>query len=190
MTPVSITSLTDDFDMLRQTAELLHLGFSHSAPNSWNSHEEALQEVQDSLVEGHISLIARNPTGEIVGWIGAIPAYPFAWELHPLVVHPDYHGQGIGRALVAHLEQRIREKGGLTIFLGTDDETYRTSLSGIDLYPNPTEHIANIQNHGKHPYEFYQRCGYVIVGIIPDANGLGKPDIIMAKRLAELSQES
>jgi hypothetical protein len=31
--------------------------------------------------------------------------------------------------------------------------------------------------------EFYQKLGYVIVGVIPDANGFGKPDIFMAKRL-------
>jgi hypothetical protein len=30
-------------------------------------------------------------------------------------------------------------------------------------------------------YEFYQKQGYVIVGVMPDANGLGKPDILMAK---------
>ncbi|MCA9940912.1 MAG: AAC(6')-Ia family aminoglycoside 6'-N-acetyltransferase, partial [Anaerolineales bacterium] len=27
------------------------------------------------------------------------------------------------------------------------------------------------------------KLGYAIVGVVPDANGWGKPDIIMAKRI-------
>jgi len=34
-----------------------------------------------------------------------------------------------------------------------------------------------------HAEAFYQKCGFVIVGVVPDANGLGKPDILMAKRV-------
>ena len=64
-----------------------------------------------------------------------------------------------------------------------DDEDNRTSVGGVDLYPNVLEHLANIKNLHRHPYEFYQKLGYVIVGIIPDANGKGKPDIFMAKRV-------
>ena len=78
----------------------------------------------------------------------------------------------------------IEEKqGGINIFLGTDDEDYMTSLAGTDLYPNVAEHIINIKNLRKHPYEFYKKMGYMIVGVIPDANGFGKPDIWMAKRI-------
>lgn len=58
-----------------------------------------------------------------------------------------------------------------------------TSLSGKDLYANAWEHISNIKNLRSHPYEFYQKMGYAIVGVIPDANGPGKPDIIMAKKI-------
>ncbi len=66
----------------------------------------------------------------------------------------------------------------------TDDEDGLTSLSGVDLYPDVWQHVAAVRNLGGHPYEFYQKCGYVIVGVVPDANGPGKPDILMAKRVS------
>jgi len=36
-----------------------------------------------------------------------------------------------------------------------------------------------------HVFGFYQKLGYVVVGAIPDANGFGKPDILMAKRIGD-----
>jgi len=39
-----------------------------------------------------------------------------------------------------------------------------------------------IRNLHGHPYEFYEKLGYTVVGVLPDANGPGKPDIFMAKR--------
>ena len=41
--------------------------------------------------------------------------------------------------------------------------------------------LPNIRNLNNHPYEFYLKVGFAIVGVIPDANGPGKPDIMMAK---------
>ena len=64
---------------------------------------------------------------------------------------------------IADLEQRVRERGALTLFLGSDDEDDQTTLAGVDLYPNPLEHLARIQNLRGHPYEFYQKLGFVPV---------------------------
>ena len=107
------------------------------------------------------------------------------WELHPLVVRVSQQGKRIGRALVADFEECVKERGGLTITLGTDDVSQQTSLSGINLFPNVWEYVAHIKNLKQHPYEFYQKLGYAIVGVMPDANGPGKPDILMAKSVVK-----
>jgi aminoglycoside 6'-N-acetyltransferase I len=149
----------------------------------WPTIEKALEEVRESFPDERISRIAVE--GDLVlGWVGGVREYRgHTFELHPLAVRRDRHRQGIGRALVADLEERVRERGGHTIFLGTDDERGETSLAGIELFPNPLEHLQQIENPGGHPYEFYQKVGYTVVGVIPDANGFGKPDIFMAKRI-------
>ena len=69
------------------------------------------------------------------------------------------------------------------MYLGSDDENHSTSLGCTDLYIDTYEKIMNIENFKNHPFEFYQKVGYKIVGVIPDANGIGKPDILMAKRV-------
>ncbi|MBN2005735.1 MAG: GNAT family N-acetyltransferase [Anaerolineae bacterium] len=167
----------------RQAAILLVEGFKEHWPNAWPDMDAALEEVHEALEPGKINRIALDGDGvTLLGWVGAIPTYETtAWELHPLVVHPAHQGRGIGRALVADLEEQVRAQGGLTIFLGTDDEDAMTSLSHVNLYENLWEHIANIRNLKGHPYEFYQKMGFTIVGVVPDANGWGKPDIMMAK---------
>ncbi len=145
--------------------------------------EEALKEVAESFPEERIRRIAVEGD-EVRGWIGGLKAYAgHVWELHPLVVKRELQSQGIGRALVADFEGRVRERGGHTVHLGTDDERGETTLANLDLYPDPLSHLTRLNNPGRHPYGFYQRVGYTVVGVIPDANGFGKPDIFMAKRI-------
>ena len=170
--------------VIQQVANLLVKGFQEHWPNAWPDLESGLQEVREAVQKKNINRIAIDDDGIVLGWIGGISKYNGkAWELHPLVVNSEYQGKGIGQTLVADLEKKVKERGGITIFLGTDDEDNMTTLSNTDLYPNLLEQIEGIQNLHKHPYEFYQKQGYTIVGAIPDANGLGKPDIIMAKRV-------
>ena len=91
----------------------------------------------------------------------------------------------MGRALVAALEEECAKRGCLTLYLGTDDEFFQTSLSQGDLFEDTFRKIEHIQNLRSHPYEFYQKQGFQIVGVLPDANGPGKPDIFMAKRVGK-----
>lgn len=174
----------DNTQALTQTADLLYRGFREHNPNGWPNMEAALQEVQESLQEGHISRIAVDKDNRVLGWIGSVGKYQgHVWELHPLVVDPDYQRQGIGQTLVEDLEERVKERDGTTIWLGTDDEDNMTSISGINLYPDVLGHLLKIRNLKSHPYEFYQKMGFVIIGALPDADGPGKPDIFMAKRV-------
>ncbi|MBW4660247.1 MAG: GNAT family N-acetyltransferase [Drouetiella hepatica Uher 2000/2452] len=179
---MQITDLSPDHDTaIQQTASIVLDCFGH-LPSGYPTLEDALQQVQESFAPDRISRIALDHSGMVLGWIGGIEQYDgHIWELHPLVVKSGFRGQGIGRSLVQDLEAQVRQRGGLTLWLGTDDEEAKTTLSGVNLYPNVFDHIASIRNLRQHPYEFYQKCGFVIVGVMPDANGLGKPDIYMAK---------
>jgi aminoglycoside 6'-N-acetyltransferase I len=180
-----IENLTDDSVDLHQVAELLVEGFRDTGSASWRNLSDAFEEVRASLQPDRISRIAVDDDHRVLGWISGIEEYEgHVWELHPLVVRQDCRRQGVGRALVADFERQVATRGGHTIRLGADDENGRTSLAGIDMYPDVLDKLRSIQNVSGHPFEFYLKVGYQIVGIIPDANGFGKPDILMAKRIA------
>ncbi len=169
--------------IIRQVAQILVEAFADFSP-AWTTMEEAISEIQESFKPGRLSRVALSDEGVALGWVGGIEQYDGnVWELHPLAVSPAQQGQGVGKALVADLEEQVRQRGAFTLWLGTDDEDNRTTLADTNLYPNPLDHLNHIQNPGRHPYEFYQKQGFAIVGVMPDANGPGKPDIFMAKRV-------
>lgn len=174
----------EDADAVEQAAALLLEGFRELSPAAWPDLDAALREVRESLGDDRICRAAVDARGRVLGWIGGIRQYDGnVWELHPLIVHPDERGKGVGRALVEDLENEARARGGVTLWLGADDENGLTSLGGKDLYPNVLEHLARIRADGRHPHGFYRKLGFVVVGVLPDANGPGKPDLFLAKRL-------
>lgn len=170
--------------ILQQAAQLMVDAFRDHWPDAWPTLAEGLQEANEMLDEERICRAAVDEDGNLLGIIGGIPQYDgHVWELHPLAVQPNLQGQGIGRALVLDFEEQVRLRGGLTITLGTDDEDNMTSLSNIDLYENLWDKVKDIRNLKNHPFEFYQKMGYIITGVVIDANGIGKPDILMSKRV-------
>ncbi len=167
-------------DILNQLKKILVKAFPHSYSN-------CADEEIEQLTSSERILIGAFDKNSLLGFIGAIPQYGnTGWELHPIVVKEDCQCKGIGTFLLKSLEEAVAEEGGITIYLGTDDEFGKTSLSYTDLFENMYEKIQNIKNFNRHPYEFYKKNGYIITGVIPDANGLGKPDIIMAKNITKI----
>jgi len=182
---MKIISLSrEDESLIQQAAQLLVDAFHEHWPDAWPTLEDAVREIHEMLESERICRVALDEHGDLLGIIGGIPGYDGnVWELHPLAIQPSQQGRGIGRGLVEDFEERVRAQGGLTITLGSDDEDGMTSLSNVDLYQNLWEKIRDIRNYRNHPFEFYQKLGYVITGVVPDANGKGKPDILMAKRI-------
>ena len=179
-----ITITKENETLIQQAAQLLVDAFHEHWVEAWPSLSDGLQEVHEMLEDDRIFRAAIDDEGNLLGLIGGISQYDgHVWELHPLAVQPSLQGKRIGKALVEDFEEQVRLRGGLTITLGSDDEDNMTSLSNVDLYENLWDQIRNIHNLKQHPFGFYLKMGYVITGVVPDANGVGKPDIIMSKRI-------
>ena len=180
---MTLRDLALDAALVDPTAQLL-LDTFRGKTADWQDLESAREEVLESLTPDRISRVMVDPGGAVVGWIGGIPAYGGrVWEIHPLVVGGSHRRHGIGRALVDDLERLAAARGALTLWAGSDDEHGETTLGGADLYPDIPAAIRGIRNLRDHPYEFYLRVGFTIAGVLPDANGRGKPDIFLAKRV-------
>ena len=166
---------------INQAAQIL----TESIPSGWPTLQHAMDEIKALLIPEN-TLLAAIENDTVLGWGGILaPIYNGnVFELHPLVVHRDRRNQGIGRAIVTALEDAAGKQGGLTIYLGADDErgNGETSLANVDLYDDLPGKI-NSFSPGTHQSGFYLKLGYKIIGVMPDANGTGKPDIYLAKRL-------
>ena len=174
-----------DTPRVQQAAAVLHESFLGRA-TAWPDLPSATEEVLRSLEPGKVSRIAVDEHGDVVGWIGGQPQYDgVVWELHPLVVARHARRRGVGRALVRDLETIVAARGALTLWLGSDDEIGETTFADVDLYDDLPRRMQQFQARGDHPHPFYLRVGFRLVGVMPDANGRGKPDIFLAKRIGQ-----
>ncbi len=174
-------------DLKRQAAKVLAETFVAAGNDIWANPHVARQEVDECTAEPNIC-IGLCDGDVLLGWVGLRPMYEKTWELHPMAVSPRHQKHGVGRQLLEEIEARARERGIIGIALGTDDEREQTSLARVDIdADNVFTEISRIENLDRHPFEFYKKCGYIVVGIIPNANGPRKPDIWMWKDIRERS---
>lgn len=170
---------TLDNEQLSQAAQIL----TECIPYGWANFSESMEEIRTRLIPENTLLAALDNT-KIIGWGGILPEYNgLVFELHPLVVRSDMQRTGIGRILVQSLEDSARAKGGMTLRVGVDDMAgSETSFANVDLYDDLPKRISEF-TPGTHQTGFYLKLGFRIIGVVPNANGLGKPDIILGKNL-------
>ncbi len=175
-----LVDLAGQPESIREQAAVL-LVDQFDEPRGWPSLPLARDEVVRVLGDGFARAMLLEET--LLGWIGGLPEYAGrVWELHPLVVRREHRRRGIGRTLVEAFEVEASRRGALTLTLGTDDDSGMTSLSGVKLYDDVPRHLAELRDLGRgHPFLFYRRLGFVVTGVVPDANGRGRPDIYMSK---------
>jgi len=165
----------------RQAAQML----TDELPLGWPTLADAMGEIDEMLNGSSDALIlCAVENNDVIGWAGLLRAYCKVFELHPLVVRHDRQREGIATTLVNEIARAARKKGGLTLLAGADDEKPggETSLANVNLYDDLPGKMAEF-DPGAHQSAFFMKQGFRVVGVVPDANGIGKPGIQLAKRL-------
>jgi aminoglycoside 6'-N-acetyltransferase I len=171
-----------DENSIAEVCELLVRSFRELSPAWVPTVGAARVKVLEALEPGMLSRVLLIG-GRVVGWVGARHDYSSLWELHPIVVDEAMQGRGYGRALVEDIERLVAREGALTLLVGTSDEMACTTLAGQDLFRDPIGALRDLKAAGAHPLGFWRRVGYTVVGLVPDAEGPGKPTILLAKRM-------
>jgi ribosomal protein S18 acetylase RimI-like enzyme len=120
-------------------------------------------EVFDALVEGSADYeaLAAEVSGSLAGWIcwGPTPCTVDTWDLYWMAIDPDLQGSGIGSALLAEMEARLRGRARLIV----------VETAGRPDYL-PTR-------------RFYESRGYISTARIPDFYEPGDDLVVYIKPL-------
>jgi GNAT superfamily N-acetyltransferase len=109
-----------------------------------------LAEDSDQQLDSYIDLgrvwVARAADGEVVGHLHAVGRERRLWEVVSTAVAVHARGQGVGRALLDRVVDEARKDGVERLILAT-----------------ATADVGNLR--------FYQRCGFRMTHVVPDAFG-------------------
>ncbi len=66
-------------------------------------------------------VVAEDSRKTVQGYAcwGPVPLTKGTYDLYWVATHPDAHGKGYGRALMTHVEERVRERRGRLLVLET-----------------------------------------------------------------------
>ena len=131
-------------------------------PDEVDVAREVLDDALKAGPSGHYQSYTAEADGHPAGWIcfGPTPCTVGTFDLYWIVVAPGAQRKGLGAALVAYAEDRIRDRGGRLAVAET---------SGRPLYEVTRS--------------FYRRCGYEESCRAADFYAPGDDKILFVKRL-------
>jgi GNAT superfamily N-acetyltransferase len=113
----------------------------------WSFREADDSDQQlDSYIDLGTLWVARTTDRVVVGHLQTVPRDGDAWEVVSTAVVEHARGQGVGRALLERAVEEARAAGASRVVLAT-----------------ATADVGNLR--------FYQRCGFRMTRIVPDAFG-------------------
>ncbi len=107
---------------------------------------------------GELFLVAVSSDGNIIGYAVALPRVYSVCHLVSIAVHPACRGRGVGRILLASIEEACKSVGMKSIVLEVE-HTNRVAL------------------------RMYMSQGYQVVAILPDYYGERRHALVLAKPL-------
>ena len=172
---------TTDSLLVERLASVTYEAFKENAPDWVPTIDLARSQVISATSPGRQGRVIIEQD-EAAGWIGIIKGER-VWEIHPIAIAIDQQYKGFGHLLVEDVASLAKAAGALTLFASTSDEVGTTNLFGADLYADPASYIRDIRATGRNPFEFWRNAGFTVVGVLPDAEGMGKPAIHLARSL-------
>jgi len=114
-----------------------------------------LNEVVAGLVQGYVLL---DDSSRLLGYITCKKTTD-TYKIETLAVAPDQQGKGIGRLLVAYLEQILLESVSPPVVINVVTE---------DTSDDPVQ-------------EFYKKCGYKVSGVVENEFSMGDRQVHLCK---------
>ncbi|MEO0561985.1 MAG: GNAT family N-acetyltransferase [Chloroflexota bacterium] len=129
----------------------------------WFGIDEATQHYID-FVDDNLTFIAEVED-QAVGFLSVARPFPAAAEIYVMGVLPDYHGQGIGRTLIAQAEAHLR----------ADRVRFLQVKTLSEQHPSPEYAQTRA---------FYTKMGFTPLQVFPELWSADNPCLQMIKTLS------
>lgn len=134
--------------------------------DNFNAQEVAvaIEVIDDTLdpAKNDYAILVAVRAGQVVGFIcsGEIPMTDRRFDLYWIAVDPDLGRQGVGKLLLARMEDELTGQGGGIVYVDT------SSTPGYDRARS-----------------FYEKNGYHVACVLPDFYRAGDDRVIYRKAL-------
>jgi ribosomal protein S18 acetylase RimI-like enzyme len=137
-------------------------GIPQFKPDEVSVADELIEaSIRDPLGSGYECMVAHQ-LNELAGYVcfGPTPMTQGTWDLYWIAVSPTRQGQGIGKALYAACNARVRAAGGQQIRIETSSQESYAATGG-----------------------FYERLGFAIAGRLADFYAPGDDLLIFYRKV-------